>query len=514
MSFWKLLSIGLKRSFSLRILMVLLLASLLLFPAFAMDNSTISKNISNNYYIADTQPQNNTLINSSLCFLLIGGDLRAQANTEICFNISAGVFFNGMVSIRYFTNSTGDGRVFINTSTISTLVFLKLNIKGSASTSTVFLKSYSINSFKVLKGGTNQNDVIFSFNRVYLLNNHLKRETIYYCSLPSEYLGFYGFSEVFYTVPSQNYEYNVSLELSGNSEKSVPIVTNGTPGILYSIAEPSILAKLNQNGYGLFSINHLANDHSTYLSFRIYIKNPSISSSNTPGIYFSVGSAGMIAFSSISVALLFIYFQRRGSANRFLSLPLKRTQFVLSDLLSSILFMTFISLISFMFLDSYWKIAYGDFLSFFAFFYVAVSDAMILFAISSIYLLMSGRNMHRITSSLTVFFTLVIPFLNLLASAYFYIFTSGSISGGATYITAPMGSYSFYFNIIRDIIPVESGTQMNKYLVNSPILGIKMLNNTGLLGMEPVIIFLSCLIISSILFIAGTYKYSRMAGFS
>ncbi len=502
--------IALRRNLQPRILLVILFASILLVPAFTFDNNEISRNISNNYFLGDVQSQNNTIINNNtVCFVLIGNSLDELNSTGVNFYISAEYIVLGVpasdhlgnsASIFYNTVTNKGGRVFIKTSHIDYLIYSRLKQYVNISLNQIFMENYQINSFTIPNDTNTQNDIFFNFHRTdYPANSHIS--TIYFYTLPTSELGYYGLSEIFYTLPSQSGKFNVTVKNPDNSGAQVCIVHDGIPGVIYSIKNYQLLVSLNTKGYGNFRFGTSTE--------RLMMDSSPLAYKNTASPYSNVGLALMISFSSLCIIVSFTYFQKRELVNKFLSLPVKRYQFILATFISSVSFILFASAVSFLLLDIFWKFYYGLFLSPLDLIYVGITEILIALAICSIYVLAGSFHSSERNSFLNTFFVAIFPLISILASVYFFVTGSGIQITGGTYLATPLNSYAINYNFIRDIIPLESDIQLNKYLSASPLLGLKMTNNMGLLGMDPLIIILSAIGIPLIFMSIGVWMYSR-----
>ena len=509
LSFPKLIIIALRRNLRPRILLVILFASILLVPAFAFDNTEISRNISNNYFLGNIQPKNDTIIeNNTVCFILIGNSLDALNRTGVNLSISAEFIVLGepvsdhlgsSVSIFYNTISNNGGGIFINSSHIDYLIYSKLKQYGNVSLNQIFIQNYQINSFRIPNGTNVQNDVFFSFHKTdYSGNSHIS--TMYFYTLPTSKLGYYGLSEIFYTLPSQRGKFNITVTDPDNPELTVLIVHDGTPGIVYSIENFQLLDSLNEKGFGNFRFGDS--------QVRIIVDSSVLSYKNKASPYANIGPALLISFSSLCIIVSFTYFQKREVLYRFLSLPVKRSQFIIATFISSVAFMLLASAISFLLSDLFWKLSFGIFLNPLDLIYVGATEIFAAFAITSIYVFLGSFHVSGKTGMLNAFFVALFPLLSILTSAYFFIISSGMLQSGETYLLAPHNSYATYYNFIRDIIPLESDIQLNKYLSSSPLLGIKMEYHTNLLGLDPLTIILSAILIPLLFISIGMIRYS------
>lgn len=507
-----------------RAFVVVIVASTLIVPLFVYDNASVSKNVSDNYYMGSIYPLDSIPLSHSECFLVLGNNLTEVSRLDVEFNLTISFLLNTVsngntsaigyqtLTLDYSATSEGIGTVIINNTALGNMI-KNLEIKrtsdnGSTNNYNVTITMYTINFYKIKNAMGPQKDTFFSFKSVSVPAQG-KNFTVYYANMPSNVLGNYGCTEIFYSRNAPSTGYNVtSMNPNGVYQGLAPIkfVIFGShikTGEVLSITDKGQLLSLNSEG-----------------ATTIYIDDKKISvdldkrggeNSTTPDFLYAISGAAAIFVSSLFVVVGLSPSLSGETRKRYLLLPPKRSTILLSNMASTIIIASFAVSVIFVLWLLYHFLITGNFYNILSLIYTLITVDLLIFAESSIYLMASSFRIKPIRFYLDALFLGFIPVL--FAALYGYLYYNVT----ANFISLPLNSINFiveplratlsFFNEILSLIPVLSPLQLNSLLLRTPVFGIKMPGMSSFFGLDyPLVIvgsivFPFCIIMLGILFL-------------
>lgn len=491
-----------------RAFVIVVVVSTLIIPLFVYDNASISKNVSDNYYMGSIYPLDSIPLSHSECFLLLGNNMseihreNVEFNMTISFLLKLPSVINKTATISshtwtedYNVTSTDTGIVVINNTDLSSmLMHLEIKQRGNVffpSNASILITGYTLNSYKLINESKLQTDTFFSFNSV-SVQAHGKNFTVYFANMPSSVLGNYGTTEIFYSRNAPSTGYNVSLTnpkgvFIGPSHINFVIfrmhIKNGE---VLSITDKSQLLSLNSEGKTTIYIDDTG--------ISIDLEKRAGGNSLDPDSLSSISGSAAIFVSSLFVIVGISPGLNRETRKRYLLLPPKRRTILLANMASTIFLASLVVSVIFFLWTSYSFLITGNFYNILTYIYTLITVVLLIFAESSIYLMASYFRKKSIRFYLDISFLGLIPVLFMAVYGYIYynattIFSSLPVNS-INFLVEPLrASFSFY-NKIMSLAPVFSPVQLNNLLVSTPVLGIKMPGMGSTFGLDFYIIML------------------------
>ena len=212
-----------RKKFTLKIIIILSLISILIFPAVLIENSSIPTSDSHMFFMASckTSVINGTPGNGSFSesYFVLNHNLKPAANLTVRLNTTIFLInsINKTVSFIYpcINMRTGsDGNFSIDSNQISGLIPKSMNPKET------LLENLFVNNYTVYNNSSHlissQKDNCFRFRQVFLSGGLTVGFTnsILTAFLPSGELGYYGLAPVFYASGETGKSYNLSYYFS------------------------------------------------------------------------------------------------------------------------------------------------------------------------------------------------------------------------------------------------------------------------------------------------------------
>jgi Signal transduction histidine kinase involved in nitrogen fixation and metabolism regulation len=506
MGFWIIFKNDIIKIIHSRAIVVLIIASVLLVPLFVYDNSSIEKNVSNNYYMGSMYPLDAVPLSHSESFLLLGNDLTGISEQIVKFNITVCFMFtefgginstpsitSNTWTVNYNATSGSGGDVIINNTLLSD-VLLKLEISRMSnmffnSNDSVTITGYTLNSYKLVNGLNQQTDTFFAFKGA-SISSGAHNFTVYYATMPSSTLGSYGNTEIFYSpnAPSSGY-YITEGHLPFKTEGLYP--PKGTY-FRFHVKSGQVFSIINRNR--LLSINSQS-------SMTFYIDNFSIavnigiikSETHMDSNYLLPISGALVIFVSALYVLVGVSpMLNSETRKRYLLLPPRRSVLLLSGIASTLVTASIVASAIFGVWSAYTFLLSGKFYSFWTLIYCLITLNLIMLAQSSIYLLgiYSHRKATRFYIDVSLVSVIPLIFIAIYGYIYFYVTTySGSVPlYSVNLLLEPLRGGLYLYNVIISLIPVFSPLQLNNYLLNVPVFGAKMPEMNGVFGIDPLFI--------------------------
>ncbi len=513
---WKIVKGNLRRIIHSNIFLVLIIVSSLLFPAFLYDNSSIEKSTSESYYLGSIYTLDAIPFSHSECFLLLGGDLQAEKSTQTQLNITFNyvVFINSTASVKqqvstenYNITANNFGDVIINNTNVHSLLLKREegSISPPVENISLIITSYTINSYKVLSYPGSQIDNFFAFKSVSVSAQKLNF-TVYYCTLPSSALGFYGNSEIFYAPVAPSSGYNVSTV---KPNKASPDLHPSGQGIIgsnimsdqvFAIANRSLLLSFNSG-----TSEHLWVDDEP---INVSLAHSTVVSTDAPEFMSSLGRVSILFVSSVFTVAVFAFALSPEMKRRHLFLPEKRGTIFTSYIVSTIFIASVLTAAIFGFWDIYEDITSGTFYNIFTLIYITFTVDLTVFAECSILMVFAYSHRKALNIYAEIAMIGIIPLISLALSNYVYFYATSGIhypyvSNTINYLLEPLRGIISLYNEILNLIPTFSPWQVNKWFLNTPLLDVRIDGMDGIFGLNPLYILLGSAVIPLILIITG-----------
>ena len=527
MSFPRIFKHALIHIFKPKHIILLIIISLFLFPAFTYDNSVLNKSTQDNYYLGSACPSSSILINNTECFLLIGSQPILLPVTRIVFNITTSFISEnlsraipsqilGKLTLNYFTRSDSNGRVFINLTELSLLVKKQYHTDFfRPSNLSITITQYTVNRFSIINGTEQQKDYFFNFENV-IIQSYGKNYTVFYYTLPSCQLGYYGNTLIFYAKKMSNQGYNISssnpnykilgeLQPLNNTmyqnsihENCLFVISRSTLG------GSSFLSQFNSGGINSIFVN--GKEVSVNGSQRIFNLN------NYPRYGNFISGASVIAVSGMFVFISFYWVYSSYSRRYYLGSPYGRGSILLSHLLAGELVTGFVTTISFVILDMFAYFDQSSFMNLDSYYFILFTTLLTFLSISSLYMVTAAWKGKSKKVILDVLAIAVLPLVSISLSLLVYSIYVSKISHFGNIQTmsilySPLSNLVSLYNEIKSLIPIFSPWEMNKLLLQSPFLGVKMYGDYGLLGINTFFVIVGSFVLPILFTIFGAMRY-------
>ncbi|MHB1622976.1 MAG: hypothetical protein ACYCR9_07150, partial [Cuniculiplasma sp.] len=362
-----------RKKFTLKIIIILSLISILIFPAVLIENASIPTSDSHMFFMAGrrTSTINGTPGNGSVSesYFVLNHNLKPAANITVRLNTSIELFNTVHITFcyihPYINMRTGiDGNFSIDSNQISRLIPKSMNPKEIL-VETLSVSNYTVydNSSHLISG---QKDNCFQFRQVSLSGGLSGSFTnsILMATLPSGELGYYGLAPVFYAPGEAGKSYNLSYYFSSGNKSVNPTMSfmgKASFNHIYSFNtnEASLLA-MNENPENLhFKVDSTRVNVSFYSSVTTFQNGISMSGSpcfldnayynrvttfqngfNIGGLFSSGGSEIMLLVVVFMVIILFTPMFNPSVYKKYLSLPRKRSYILINEFSASLVAMS------------------------------------------------------------------------------------------------------------------------------------------------------------------------------
>lgn len=505
-----------------RVIIIISLVCILIFPAVLIENSSIPTSDSNLYLLSSPYDQGPVFLgpppssNSSQTYYLLNNKLNPGSNLSLKLNVSAQTYnlvFKNYSSINiYFRQKTGNqGNFTLNDSVLTSLLPEKYDNKEYT------IQSYYLENYTVLNSRghqlANQKDERFGFNSYEIINvkNKNLMGNFYIAYLPSYLLGYYGLAPVIMFNGSHDGNYNLSYHLynpqNNNSVGSMVYLGNFSFNKPYSFnSNEQTVLSMNE----AYNVTFFVNGSAIATNYQNSVFASASSSISILGLLGNTGSEIMLLVTVFMVLMLFVPMFNPSVYKYYLSLPRKRWYTVMSEFASSIITMSIFEGFAFAatYIISESLLHYS--LSSLAFVYIYLFSVAAFTVFASLYLLVGVYFIGRATPKtfLTIFLVLGYPIIDSISQA---IFELGSLlpfySGNSLF--KPVLENIRTLNVISGILPVLNVEELNSYFLRSPVSGVIMLNHLSIFDLSPIIFLSSIIGISVALFYLSIKRYYR-----
>lgn len=519
-----------KSKFKTSIIIAITLVCILIFPTVIIENTAIPTSNENLFYLGEVSDTgtfnaiNNATPQFSWNFVLLNHRGEPLPNTTIfgCSNIAITTktinktqtniqFFTEVIPVTAKTNSFGMANF--------TVPYL-ISVASSYNELRNFtILSFNLQNYSVSKaaweGTASPKYNNFGFSSSTLQNKNGNITKVYFSTITSNLLGYYGRTPVIMVCGNSNtpQPVNISYKLYNpqNAGKSYTYVnlTKLKNHQIYTVQNYSILKEFNMaNNVTFYGTGDVRIGSLFYNSQSFFSINGAISS-------FLPAAEIALLVALLMVLIIYTPMFNNNIYKRYLSLPEQRKRTVLVQLVSSVIVSSIFTGIA---LGVSYILAYVLLrisLAPIAILYTFVIIETAFFVFESIYTILSahfpGRN--GIRTFMTVFLVFGYPLISSIASSLVVVFsfTSSLINVfNYTYLFEPTLEKIRTYNILTSILPVLNVEQFNNYLLREPFSGVVMYNHLNLFDLSP-IIFISSIIGFSALFIyLGIRKFERI----
>ncbi len=511
MSVLRILVNNLTRITHSRAFVVVIVASTLIIPLLVYDNASVSKNVSDNYYMGSIYPLDSIPLSYSECFLILGNNLTEVSRQNVEFNLTISFLLNTVsndnasaigcdtLTLDYSATSGDTGTVIINNTVLRNMI-KNIEIKsasdnGSTHRYNVTITMYTINFYKIMNIRGPQKDTFFSFKSV-AVPAQGKNFTVYYANMPSNVLGNYGRTEIFYSRNAPSTGYNVTLmNPNGVYQGLAPIkfVIFGShikTGEVLSITNRGQLLSLNSKGATTMYIDDK--------SISVDLDKRGGENSTTPDFLYVISGAAAIFVSSLFVVVGISPNLSGETRKRYLLLPPKRSTILLSNMASTIFLASFVVSVIFLLWSLYNFFITGNFYNVLTLIYTLITVDLLIFAESSIYFMASSFRKKPIRVYLDTLFLGSIPIIFMALYGYLYYNATASFSSlplvSISFLIEPIRASLSFYNKIMSLMPVFSPLQLNSLFVDTPVFGIKMPGVANIFGLESPLILLGSIV--------------------
>ncbi|MHB1439242.1 MAG: hypothetical protein ACYCSO_00530 [Cuniculiplasma sp.] len=514
-----------RKKFTLKIIIILSLISILIFPAVLIENSSIPTSDSHMFFMAGckTSVINGTPGNGSFSesYFVLNHNLKPAANLTVRLNTTIFLInsINKTVSFihPYINMRTGsDGNFSINSNQISRFIPKSMNPKET------LLENLFVNNYTVYNNSSHlissQKDNCFRFRQVFLSGGLTVGFTnsILVAFLPSGELGYYGLAPVFYASGETGKSYNLSYYFSNGNKTVNPNVSfmgNASFNYIYSFNtnEASLLAMNENPEYLHFKADSSPVNVSFYSSATSFQNGISIGS-----LFSSGGSEIMLLVVVFMVIILFTPMFNPSVYKRYLSLPRKRSYILINEFLASLVAMSIFEGGAFIATSILSSVIFHYTLSDLAFLYIYLFSIAAFVVFSSLYTVLCsyfvGNNLAK--TGLTIFLIIGYPIIDSIAKALIEL---SSIAGLPPFLLnapindlyKPLLDSIRTYNLLSGLLPVLNVEELNKYLLRTPATGVVMLNHLSIFDLSPFIFLSSIISISLGLFYLSVRRLNR-----
>ncbi|MHB1439243.1 MAG: hypothetical protein ACYCSO_00525 [Cuniculiplasma sp.] len=515
-----------RKKFTLKIIIILSLISILIFPAVLIENASIPTSDSHMFFMAGckTSTINGTSGNGSFSesYFVLNHNLKPAANVTVRLNTTIeliNTINNSICFIQPYINMcTGsDGNFSINSNQISRFIPKSMNPKETVAY-TLSVSNYTIynNSSHPING---QKDNCFRFNQICLCKRLSGgfANSILVAYLPSAELGYYGLAPVFYAPGEAGKSYNLTYYFSSGPKYVCPnllFMGNASFNHIYSFNknEASLLA-LNEKPEYL----HLRADripvstafYSSLTTFQNGISNGGL-------LFLSGGSEIMLLVVVFMVIILFTPMFNPSVYKRYLSLPRKRSYILINEFLASLIAMSIFEGGAFIATSILSSVIFHYTLSGLAYLYIYLFSIAAFVVFSSLYGILCsyfvGRNLPK--TGLTVFLIIGYPIIASIAQALIEL---SSVAGLPSVLFSrpfndlfkPILDGVRTYNLMSGLLPVLNVVELNNYLLRNPAPNVIMLNHLSIFDLSPFIFLTSIVLISLGLFYLSIRRLNR-----
>lgn len=503
----------LRSKFRLKIILSIALICILIFPIVILENQELPTSNENLFYLGSLDgnsfigTRNST--QTTWSYMLLNHNLQQVENTSITGYASIevsnksvpGSFYLYMHNVSSRTNDMGIANFSVD--------YLKNLVDSSTGNNNSVIENFYLYNFTLpssaMYGNAKAKYNVFSFKSKVLNQFSENASIIYFTSLPSRVLGYYGMTPVFYSCAEHSntttlISYKMYNPQNKDAHYKIVNLTVLNDRQIYVVTNYGMLKQFNEANNVSFYANGIHETGSLFQENSLF----QLLGGNIITTGFGSLTTEIALFVSLIMTLiLFVPMYNNNVYRRYFSLPETRTRTgivqISSALIASSIF-TGIALgasliLSYLFLN----LILTPFAMLFT--YLIIESAFLVFA--SIYMLLSsyfpGRNGPRMF--LTVFLIIGYPIISgigsstILLSGLFHIQVINS-----TYIYKPILSSIRNYNIIASLLPVLNVMQFNNYLLRAPFEGVIMYNHLNLFDLSP-IIFISSIVGLSLLFI-------------
>ena len=524
-------------------IVVLVVISFLLIPAFLMEQSSIPPTENNTYYLgkyAQSPPPSCQDYVEQTTYMLLNHNLEILRNRDVSINLlidycnrSVGNTnlgqLNDVSAVAYRTTTSSAGNISLNESYVFGILvrFIdQYSVSQAAYIKNYTLTCYNVTSFHVDKqtstanSGTNypengqagpanatssgqkgnQTDIIFRFkNSGFYVGN--EQICFNLALLPSPQLGYAGVTPLFYVYNNRSFNIDINITSTFSSNLTSGLHSPGNTD-QYTIRTNSIFFVNSSNT--LLRIN---GQKMLFIHFKEVNLNATITGNHTisgtkTGLfanYLDYGAGLFVLYSLTIVFLLFSVIFDRKIYMKYLSLPAKRDRIILSRLISTFMVSILFTIGVFLAIDLAAIIMKFPLLDFTSFLYGLIIVTASTFTISSIYSLIGayriGRPSYRILSAIGLSaITLVIGTI-----ANIYIELPNSNSSIYNVFSAQSLFSLRLYGFFSSFIPILNIENLNNYLLGRPVFNIVMLNHLSLLDLFPGVLIASILVEPAVL---------------
>lgn len=378
---------------------------------------------------------------------------------------------------------------------------------------------FNLNNYSVSKaaweGNAQPKYEEFGFSSSSLQNRYGNITKVYFSSISSHVLGYYGMTPVImvcdhpHTSQSINISYKLYNPQNVGRNYTMMNFTELRNHQIYTIQNYSLMKEFNE-----------ANNVTFYAKGDVRIGSLFL---NSNSFFYTLGISNIITFPAAEIALLvallmvLIIYTPMFNNNvykRYLSLPEKRKITILVQIVSSLIVSSIFTGIS---LVASYLLAYiflGYLLAPIAILFTFVIIESAFFVFESIYTILSayfpGRG--RIRTFMTIFLVFGYLLISEMSQTLLAISSLGSISNvvNITDLFKPVLDKIRAYNILSSLMPVLNIEQFNNYLLKDPFSDVVMYNHLNMFDLSP-IIFISSIIAFSALFIyLAIRKFERI----
>ncbi len=513
-----------RSKFKTPIILAIALVCILIFPTVILENADIPTSNENLFYLGELSDAgtfnaiNNTTSQFSWNFVLLNHRSEPLVNTTIFGSSNIIVkeqstlqICNEVIPVTSKTNSFGMANF-----TIAYLISVTALYTGL---SNFTILNFNLINYSVSKaaweGKASPKYDLFSFSSSSLQNRYGNVTKVYFSTISSNLLGYYGLTPVIMACgnPNTAQPVNISYKLYNpqNAGKNYTTVnlTKLKNYQIYTIQNYTILKEFNE-----------ANNVTFYGTGNVRIGSLFL---NSQSFFFTRGTSIITIFPAAEIALLvallmvLIIYTPMFNNNvykRYLSLPEQRRRTILVQISSSLITSSIFTGIA---LGASYILAYvflGFLLAPIAILFTFVIIESAFFVFESIYTVLSAYFPGRggVRTFMTVFLVFGYPLISEIASSLVAISSLGFFSNvvNYTYLFKPVLEKMRTYNILTSILPVLNIEQFNNYLLREPFSGVVMYNHLNIFDLSP-IIFLSSIIGFSALFIyLGIRKFEKI----
>ena len=514
-----------KKKFTFKIIIILSLISILIFPAVLIENSSIPTSDSHMFFMVGrrTSTINGTPGNGSVSesYFVLTHNLKPAANITVRLNTSIELFNTVHITFcyihPYINMRTGsDGNFSIDSNQISRLIPKSMNPKE------ILVETLSVSNYTVYDNLSHlisgQKDNCFQFRQVFLSGGLSGSSTnsILVAFLPSGELGYYGFAPVFYAPGETGKSYNLSYYFSNGNKTVNPNVSfmgNASFNHIYSFNtdEASLLA-MNENPEYL----HFKADSSPVnVSFYSSVTSFQNGISNGGLLFLSGGSEIMLLVVVFMVIILFTPMFNPSVYKRYLSLPRKRSYILINEFLASLVAMSIFEGGAFIATSILSSVIFHYTLSDLAFLYIYLFSIAAFVVFSSLYTILCsyfvGNNLAK--TGLTIFLIIGYPIIDSIAKALIELSSIAVSSplrrGTINDLFKPILDSIRTYNLLSGLLPVLNVEELNNYLLRNPAPDVIMLNHLSIFDLSPLIFLSSIISISLGLFYLSVRRLNR-----